>query len=253
MSRSSILLLEKDDITLSHLKSLLSKTPFEVVAVASFREAFKKIKEIAPQLALIVLDFELATDDVEIFARLRRLDFERPLPIVLLGEVPLTKEEISSFHNSTGYAGYIYKGMPKDEILETLTFLATPKEERRAEPRVYFKSRAHVVFGHQNYMADLYTLSVAGAFLEMRDFFPKEGSIGEMTFNGSLREKKLIKVSIKAIRVRPFDSSVLHIHPPGVAVTFLNPSEDVVRQIKKIINFQIQEGKIFPVAKQSKS
>jgi len=121
MERSSVLLLDSDEFSVAHLSQILFQANYEVILVHSLREAFQKIKTLARDLVLVILDFDLATDDIDILERQRKLEFDRPLPVVLMGQVDLSEQEIGQLCEDSGYAGYLYKKMSAPEILAKIS------------------------------------------------------------------------------------------------------------------------------------
>lgn len=247
MGQSTVLLLESDDLTMARMSTVLAQEAdkYQLLQAYSFKEAFDKVKVLGRSLSLVILDFELATDDVDILERLRKLDFDKPLPVLLMGEVALAADEIAQLRQDSGYAGYIYKTMPDVEMLATIK-RHVEGEERRASPRVFFETRVHCVFNDRSYIAQSYAINRNGAFLKLSGALPAKGTQGTLTFNAALGDgKRPVHQNVEVVFVRAYQDNTVSIYPAGLGVKFLEPSTETLAALDELVQIQVQSGKMF--------
>ena len=245
MSNATVLILEQDDLTLNHLKNILECNGFQVLAANHFKEAFQILKTSARTLSLAILDFELATDDVDVFERLRKLDFDRPIPVLLMGHVPLGPDEVKQLALDSGYAGYIYKSISESALLEQINSLSMRQSDRRKSARVLYQTRVHCIFDEKNYLGEMYTINENGAFIRFNELLPVKGSRGQVSFNAGTTEQILVHLASEVVYVRHHDPKVVSIYPAGVAVRFVHVPEDTLKSLKKLVDYQIANGHIY--------
>ena len=218
MSAPTLLLLESDDLAVSRFADVFKHSSFVLVATDNFRDAFSQMKILGRCLSAVILDFELATDDVDIFERMRKLDFDRPIPVVLMGQVKLNPDEIAQLMRDSGYAGYLFKGLSDEEILGHVGAIALMEKDQRVFPRILFEVRALCHFNQESFIAETYTLSQNGLFIKSQSNLPRVKNQGTLVFESGGQK---VQVKVEVVHVRAFDSKTMSIHPTGFAVRFL--------------------------------
>lgn len=240
MSKKALLLLESDPDTVSRFERISGLGNFSFEHVETFRDAFSAIKVKAKDLAVVLMDFERSTDDVDLLMRLRKLDFDRPIPVVLLGQVPLTDAEIQQLAQDSGYTGYLFRGMTDEDILTRLQAFVSPAGDRRRAPRAYVQTRALLRFQDERLLvAETYTLSENGVFLKCREKLPEAGQSLELQMAVPDGERTIeVKTPVEVVYTREFNPEKVSIHPPGFAVRFLGLSPEVEAALREIVSRQ---------------
>lgn len=214
MLRKNILVLESDPDFLAFLERVFSETRYHFIAVDSFKEAFSKIKTLAPTLALVILDFELATDDVEILERQRRLDFDEPIPVLMMGNVMLSSDEIVQLCSDSGYTGYVCRKMAFEDWVQVVNTMAMGED-----PTVFFPVEVVARFSGLAIKTECFSLNAKGAFIKLGGPYPEAGAKGSIAF---LHQGQVfLEAKSEVVFVRPFQPDVVSVHPSGVGLKFV--------------------------------
>jgi len=228
MLRENILVLESNPDFLTFLDGVFCETRFKFIAVDSFKEAFSKIKTLAPSLALVILDFELATDDVEILERQRRLDFDEPIPVLMMGNVMLTSDEIVQLCSDSGYTGYVCRQMAREDWLQVINTMALGEERT-----VFFPVEVVARFSGMEFKTECFSLNTKGAFIKLAGQYPEAGAKGSVAFLH--QGQTFLEAKSEVVFVRPFQPHVVSVHPSGVGLKFVDLETQHLRLLETLI------------------
>jgi len=226
----TVVIADRSEAFLMYLSIVLNRLEFEALPVTSKAAATKMVRAIRPNLLILGAEIE-ETNPLHLIAELRQDETLSGLPIYFTS----ANDSDEQAAMAAGATGFLIKPISLDLLHTALEQTRNVPGGPRRSPRINYSRQVSLTCNGQTIMCQTVCLSEGGVYIRRRTPFP-QGCLVDIQL--PLDDGTVLALEGEIIYSMNLPANRFTL-PPGMAIRFLVPSEEVTGRLRRMIAEQL--------------